>query len=221
MGSRKQALQYVTKEESREQGPFYHGVSSGDIARIVNKSSSSTEKRLKSIREDLLNGKSELDVANEDFDLWVRYHRAFKIYKTMVTTPRNWEVKVIVLWGPTGTGKSRWAMERHPEGYWKQRSNWWDGYEGQETIIIDEFYGWLPFDLLLRLCDRYPLLLETKGGQVQCVCKTVIITSNTLPSKWYKSTIYFDSFVRRVDKWIVCKEEFIELNDYGQFCLLT
>ena len=73
---------------------------------------------------------------------------------------------------------------------------------GHEVVIIDEFYGWLPFDLLLRVCDRYPLLVETKGGQTQFVAKVIVITSNSLPSNWYKSA-YFPSLVRRVTKWHV------------------
>jgi hypothetical protein len=65
------------------------------------------------------------------------------------------------------------------------------------VVIIDEFYGWLPYDLLLRLCDRYPLLLETKGGQVQCSANTVIITSNLNPSQWYKN-VYHKALYRRI-----------------------
>ena len=109
-------------------------------------------------------------------------------------------------------------MEFDAGAYWKQRSNWWDGYSTQETVVLDEFYGWLPFDLLLRLCDRYPLLVETKGGQVQFVAKTIIITSNSLPSNWYRSA-YFPSFVRRVDHWHVFPiwGEHFETSDYAEF----
>lgn len=93
-------------------------------------------------------------------------------------------------------------MESYPDAYWKQRSNWWDGYANHEHVVIDEFYGWLPFDLLLRLCDRYPLLVETKGGQVQFSANTIVITTNKRPTEWY-TNMYTPALIRRVDHWII------------------
>jgi hypothetical protein len=61
-----------------------------------------------------------------------------------------------------------------------------DGYDGQEDVVVDEFYGWIPYDLLCRMCDRYPLLVDTKGGAVQFCPKRIWITSNKKPEDWYK-----------------------------------
>jgi len=158
--------------------------------------------RLDIMKEKLDSGATEEELADEDFGSWVRHYRAFREYRLMKTPARNHEVEVIVLQGPTGTGKSKFAMDAYPDAYWKQRSQWWDGYNKQETIVLDEFYGWIPYDLLLRLCDRYPLLLETKGGQVQCVAKRVVITTNSTPGSWYRNA-YFPAFARRVSKWMV------------------
>lgn len=148
------------------------------------------------------NGATDEEIGLHSFDLFCRYHRSFKLWRNIVQPQRNHPVEVIVIQGPTGTGKSRWALEHHPNAYWKQRSQWWDGYENQEVVIMDEFYGWVPFDTLLRLCDRYPFLVETKGGQVNMLCKKVIITTNAVPNSWYKN-VYFNSFVRRVTEWKV------------------
>jgi len=38
----------------------------------------------------------------------------------------------------------------------------------------------------LRLLDRYPISLPTKGGHVQFVATTILITSNFAPLDWYK-----------------------------------
>jgi len=145
-------------------------------------------------------GKTDVDLANFDFNTYVSCFRGLNQYRLIITPPRNHETKVIVCQGPTGTGKSKWCMDNYPNAYWKQRGNWWDNYSGQETVIIDEFYGWLPYDLILRLCDRYPLMVEVKGGQVQFIAKTIIFTSNQLPERWYKN-VYFSSFTRRVHEW--------------------
>lgn len=145
-------------------------------------------------------GKSDRELADFDFSVYVSCYRGLEKYRLLVSEPRNHETQVIVIQGPTGTGKSRWAKDNFPNAYWKQRSNWWDGYQGQDVVVIDEFYGWLQFDLLLRLCDRYPLFVETKGGQVNFIARKVIITTNAIPALWYKN-VYFSSFIRRVTTW--------------------
>jgi len=153
------------------------------------------------IKQRLEEGSASIEtIADDYFPLWVRYHRAFDRYLTMKTVPRSHEVEVHVLFGPTGTGKSKWAMDEYPGSYWKQRSKWWCGYARHEVVVLDEFYGWLPFDLVLRMCDRYPMLVESKGGQIQFVAKTIVFTTNRAPHLWYRDC-YFPSFERRVTKW--------------------
>ena len=172
---------------------------------ILKSKSPTSKEELNIIKSLLDDGKNMEYIADNYFYSWCRFHRALERYVLLKSKPRTGPTTVIIIQGPTGTGKSRFAMERYPNGYWKQRSNWWDGYNGQKEIIIDEFYGWIPFDLLLRICDRYPLMLETKGGQVQCQANTIVITSNKRPDNWYNN-VYFESFIRRVNKIIIMKE---------------
>lgn len=162
--------------------------------------------KLQEIQTAMKNGKTEVDIAEEHFDLWVKYNNAFRRYQLLLSQPRNFKTYVIVIWGPTGTGKSKWCTDQYPNAYWKPRSQWWDGYTGQDTVVLDEFYGWIPFDTLLRLCDRYPLNVEVKGGTVNFNAKTIILTSNKIPSCWY-SNVYFNSFIRRVEEWRIYKSE--------------
>lgn len=63
---------------------------------------------------------------------------------------------------------------------------WFDGYEGEETLIIDDFYGWCPHSMLLRVLDRYPFRCPVKGGFTWGLWKNVIITSNKHPKDWYE-----------------------------------
>lgn len=215
-GTRADAFKYCTKDDSRESGPFYRGISRGDCESIISgRASSTTQARILNVKRMIDDGRDELEIANEEFELWVRYYRAFERYRMLSTTPRNHEMTVIVCQGPTGTGKSRWALDNFGGGYWKQRSQWWDGYSKHDTVILDEFYGWLPFDLLLRLCDRYPLLVETKGGQVHMVAKTIIITTNSRPDRWYNN-VYFHSFIRRVTTWKLFTGQG-EVSDYDYY----
>jgi len=103
------------------------------------------------------------------------------------TGVRKWKTNVVILWGATGVGKSRLLNDLFPDAYWKPKGKWWNGYSGQATVIFDDFYGWLEIDCLLRICDRYPILTEVKGGVVQFVAKNIVFTSNTSWQTWYKS----------------------------------
>jgi len=113
--------------------------------------------------------------------------------KMAMTKPRDHPVEVIVVYGTSGCGKSRWAKEKYNknnEAYeWQPpvtgRQDWWDGYEGQETVIVNEFYGQLPWDRLLTLLDRYGLKVQVKGGHTEMTCKRIVFTTNCIPSNWY------------------------------------
>lgn len=95
--------------------------------------------------------------------------------------------EVIVYWGRTGVGKSRLAWEQFPSAYPKDpRNKWWDGYQGQRQVIIDEFRGDIGISHVLRWCDRYPVLVETKGSSTTLNAETIIFTSNLHPKDWYK-----------------------------------
>lgn len=238
MGTKLQCITYCLKEETSMKMRWWLEYGNGllyfeenvpnsletliqSLEEQANGTKESTNLRLSAIQSKICEGSAAVieEVADEHFDLWVKYYRAFEKYLLMKSVPRSWKTTIHVLQGPTGTGKSKWAMEFDNNAYWKQRSNWWCGYLTQETVVLDEFYGWLPFDLLLRLCDRYPMLVETKGGQVQFVAKTIIITTNMLPGNWYKSA-YFPSFVRRVDHWhtLPIWGEHKTYTDYAEFC---
>lgn len=163
---------------------------------------SNQETRLEHIKELIDSNCTDLEIANKDFPLFCKYYKSFTYYRLLRSTPRSEPPNVFVYQGPTGTGKSKTASQLFPNAYWKTRGNWWDGYMDHESVIIDEFYGWLPFDLLLRLCDRYPLQVEIKGGTVNFNAKNIIFTTNAIPDKWYKN-VYFQSFIRRVKEWHV------------------
>jgi len=215
-GSRFEAAVYCTKTDGRLDGPWIHGYSGtpaefiASIEQVGKKKDSARE--LEAIKSLLDSGASSLDVAEMNFSQWVRHHRAFSQYIMLKTAPRTTIDNVIVVFGPTGTGKSHFCQRFEP-AYWKSRGQWWDGYNGHSNIIIDEFYGWLPWDMLLRVCDKYPLLLETKGGTVQFVGTTIVFTTNKDPTLWYdqEKGMLFETFARRVTEWIYMPEKGVSL----------
>jgi len=111
--------------------------------------------------------------------------RSLETYKNRLLKPLQRDVNVIVLWGDSGTGKSRWAYEQFPDLYSKPPTKWWDGYSGQKTVLLDDFYGYIPHSELLNVLDRYPFHAEVKCSYVWAQWTTVIITSNKSPEFWY------------------------------------
>ena len=106
-------------------------------------------------------------------------------YLLQVKTPRRFfKTTVWWLWGPTGSGKSRYAWEQGPSSYMKACNHkWWDGYIGQEIVIMDDFRPSkdLPFSFILNLFDRYPLSVEVKGGMAEFVSRTIFVTTPNSP----------------------------------------
>lgn len=128
----------------------------------------------------------------EDFTLVdAKYHRALDRYRSLVEADDSAEfrkVTVEVYWGKAGSGKTRKAVEENPGAYLinEPATNlWFDGYEGQDVIIIDDFSGWVKFRMLLKLLDGYQMRLPIKGGHTYARWTKVIITSNIEPSGWY------------------------------------
>jgi len=93
------------------------------------------------------------------------------------------------IWGPTGTGKSSLAMKGHPGAYVKEGSKWWDQYEYQDVVIIDDLE---PDDAAVRMlkkwADRWPIRVEEKGGMMLIRPRKFIVTSNYPPTGMFNST---------------------------------
>jgi hypothetical protein len=62
---------------------------------------------------------------------------------------------------------------------------WFDGYNGEKTLLIDDFYGNIKYSYLLRLLEGHGGRLPVKGGFAYKNWNKVYITSNDHPSTWY------------------------------------
>lgn len=144
------------------------------------------------------------EIATEYPEAVIKYHKGIQTLQTWLLKPRNPDdepPEVYWRWGPTGTGKSRYVYANEKD-LWASNENlkWFDGYEGQEAVIFEEFrketseYNWL-----LRLTDRYPLKVPVKGGYVEWVPKRIYITSDRPPTEmWPEEGSRVDQLLRRI-----------------------
>jgi len=95
---------------------------------------------------------------------FVKYPRVRHEVRAAYAERRTSAPEVVIIWGPTGTGKSHAAFELAGEDAFVKAPGdlrWWDGYTTGQNIVIDEFRdSWGPLGVLLRLLDKYPLVLE-------------------------------------------------------------
>lgn len=198
-GSRDEARDYCRKEESRIEGPFESGT--------WNKSGSGNRTDLTEIKDKIEAGSTLVDIVSEHFTDYVRYSSGiekamFQLRKGIANRIRD--VTVICLYGATGTGKTRHAFESFGEkgGFILDKVGsqlWFDGYQMEDTLVIDDFDNWIPFRMLLRLLDRYPVRLNVKGSTTWAFWTKVYITSNVHPKYWFANE-EFGPLERRLHK---------------------
>ena len=102
-------------------------------------------------------------------------------------------------YGKTGSGKTRTAFEELPKIYTPLSYKWWEGYEGQTEVLIDDFRkDWCKFHELLKLLDRYPFKVEAKGSHHQLMATTIIITAPYPPQYMYDTREDIEQLLRRI-----------------------
>ena len=82
--------------------------------------------------------------------------------------------------GESGCGKSRWVRDHCDHFYDKRINKWWDGYNHEEIVLIDDLdvsHAFIGHDLK-RWADRYAFACEVKGGNLPKIRpRHIIVTS--------------------------------------------
>jgi len=184
-GSQEDNIKYCTKVESRLEGPWEFGT----------KKEPGKRNDLLKVKDEIMNGNKLSDIALDNVETYIKYGKGIKEVKylfDMKDKSLRKDMKVYVLWGTAGNGKTYKSIDMVNDNDWfkinpKPNKNlWFDGYDGENTLIIDEFNEQFPIEELLAILDIYPLRLEIKGGYTCAKWKEVIITSQFNPLEWYK-----------------------------------
>ena len=148
------------------------------------------------------------EVAQANFGLYLRSHRAYERYQQLMLEPRDPETSapiVIWLYGSTGAGKTRYPYRHHRASdiYPKPPGQWFDGYTQQPVVLLDDFDpSHINFRNLLHLLDRYPHQVPVKGGFVQFNSKFIYITSDRHPRELYPNPREYSQLLRRMESVI-------------------
>lgn len=134
----------------------------------------------------LKEGKRIRVVAQEFPEVFVKYPRGLTQLSHFCQPDFVGPRKVFLFTGASGAGKTRAVVEAEPDLFRHGGDRWFDGYEGQEAALLDDFDGKsLDRQVFLWLTDQYPCSLPVKGGFVKWLPKRVYITSNFPMSSWY------------------------------------
>jgi len=110
------------------------------------------------------------------------------------------------VWGPSGCGKSSTVRKIWPNMFDKAPTKWWDGYEGEETILIDDFdpsHGKDMTFFLKRWTDHYKYPVEVKNGNMKAIRpKRFVITSQYSMTECFQGKDS-DALIRRFTRFSV------------------
>lgn len=137
---------------------------------------------------------------------YIKFHKGIEKLRNMVIEPRTEAPNVIVIYGASGLGKTKYFFDNYKEDtyVWQpHQGHWFDGYDGNHNVLFDEFRGQLQFTMLLNLLDRYETKVQYKGGMAQFVGQNIIITSPCHPRCWYPNlNERMEQLYRRITKII-------------------
>lgn len=210
-GTPAQARDYCMKEDSRVQGPWEYGT--------WNDKQQGKRNDLVAVFDSVKAGKKDAELAEMHPAEFIRYHNGIRNLKFTIdndkwSTRFRCTLKVIVLFGDSGTGKTARAYKKDPGLFKLDRSDssstiWFDGYAGQRTLLIDDFYGWIPWGSMLNYLDIYPVRLPIKGSHTYAAWERVYITSNTSWLSWWKKTGDHRAMERRIHKEVCFLENHV------------
>lgn len=154
-------------------------------------------------------GKSMQEISEENPVEVIKYGRGIAQLKLFLEPSYSHEtVRGVWIYGPPGVGKSHAAREYDANAYVKPQNKWWDGYQGEKTVILDDLDTNVLGHYLKIWADKYACTGETKGGTCNLRHTKFIVTSNYSPEElWSEDEIMCEAIRRR---FIVNHKEFRE-----------
>ena len=136
------------------------------------------------------------------------------------------DLTVTYLWGDPGAGKTRSIMEKYGYSNVYRVTNYdshpFDGYQGQDVIVFEEFRSGIKIQDMLNYLDGYPVNLPCRyANKVACYTKVYLISNIPLdkqyPNIQTDSPETWSAFCRRIHQIEHLTTQFQELPDDPTF----
>lgn len=208
-GTRVEAFAYCTKQDTRVDGPYFHGIDAASVAA----GGQGKRNDLVAVRDLVADGATyrELLLNGDGTVLRVlashgQYVRDLISAHQCELGSKERDVRVSYVHGAPGVGKTSLVLSLFPDAYRVksyEHSHSFDSYEGQSTLILDEFTGQIEFHELMNMLDRYPYECEARYYNRWALWSRVIIISNLPPTHdaLYPdvSSLKWPGFTRRIN----------------------
>lgn len=116
--------------------------------------------------------------------------------------------------GKSGVGKSYYARNKYPDAYIKMMNKWWDGYNGEEVVILEDIdpnYGQSMHYFLKIWADAYAHPAEIKNFKLDNIRpKKFVVTSQYTPDEIWKGAD-LEAIERRFIKMEITKNPIKEM----------
>lgn len=148
---------------------------------------------------DLKDGVPMADIAENHSAVFVKFGRGLRDLALTLSKPYNHDrVRGIWIWGPPGTGKSHWARTLSGSIYLKAQNKWFDGYNGEDVILLDDLDSNVLGHHLKIWADKYACTGETKGGTTPLQHSRFVVTSNySIEQLWDQDPVMAAAINRR------------------------
>lgn len=182
-----------------EEQNFTYCSKDGDFVEYGTRSKQGKRSDLDDIADMIKDGATLTEVFEAAPATYIRNYRGIAHAQALLSQDYEHDsTRGIWIWGPPGTGKSHHARKHQPLSYWlKPQNKWFDGYAGQETIILDDLDTPCLGHYLKIWADRYACSGEIKGGTVKLRHKTFIVTSNYSIESLFKDDSLMAQAIKR------------------------
>lgn len=161
------------------------------------------------------------DVALEFPELFIKFHNGIKALCHQRIKPYAGKPEVRVYWGVSGAGKNYRARRECKKAGLSicelsakdLATGFWDPYNGETCVIINEFTGQVSPAALCAMLDEGKHAVRVKGSVVPLAAKRFYFTSNYNPNTWWKGmreegrTMQIEAFGRRINYHLRFREK--------------
>lgn len=192
-GTRQQLYDYCTKEDTRQEGPWFGG-SWVDAEKLLSYAPGNRGD-LEMLRDAIAFGDSEqtLQAMAED-DVFgpiiarnLKYAELLLGFRAKKQGAQRDDVRVFWYYGLPGTGKTTRLLGEFGDLVYRvtDYDTPWDGYEGQPIVMLEDFAGAIRWSVLLSLMEPWPMQLHARYANTWSNIRELYVVSNDRPSELY------------------------------------